>query len=311
MTGADVNAKINPLPGASHQEGATTRGGPCSPTATVRFMGEAIAVIVAESEEIARDAADQVVVDLRWLPAVLDLDSAAAKTTRRWSTIAGFEHLLRPAHHARRRRGRVRTRDVIVERRIVNQRVAALPMECRASLAEYRRGEGSLVVYAGTQFPHVMRNQIACAPRLAREPGARHCPRGRRRLRRQGQRLSRRDPGAVAGDEARADRCAGSRTAARTWRRWLMVATRSTTSARRAPKDGVVLGLKGRLLADLGAYLYFGTAEIPTLTTLMGTGPYRVHRRAVRPVRRLHQQGADRCLSAARAVRRRRTSRNA
>ena len=32
--------------------------------------------------------------------------------------------------------------------------------------------------------------------------------------------------------------------------------------------------LKGRLLADLGAYLYFGTAEIPTLTTLMGTGPY-------------------------------------
>ena len=39
-------------------------------------------------------------------------------------------------------------------------------------------------------------------------------------------------------------------------------------------KDGTVLGLKGRLLADLGAYLYFGTAEIPTLTTLMGTGPY-------------------------------------
>ena len=50
--------------------------------------------------------------------------------------------------------------DQIVERRIVNQRVAALPMECRASLAEYRRGEGSLVVYAGTQFPHVMRTQI-------------------------------------------------------------------------------------------------------------------------------------------------------
>jgi carbon-monoxide dehydrogenase large subunit len=39
-------------------------------------------------------------------------------------------------------------------------------------------------------------------------------------------------------------------------------------------KDGTVIGLRGRLLADLGAYLYFGTAEIPTLTTLMGTGPY-------------------------------------
>ncbi len=34
-------------------------------------------------------------------------------------------------------------------------------MEGRATLAEYRRGEGSLVVYAGTQFPHVMRTQIA------------------------------------------------------------------------------------------------------------------------------------------------------
>ena len=39
--------------------------------------------------------------------------------------------------------------------------------------------------------------------------------------------------------------------------------------------DGTIIGLKGSLLADLGAYLYFGTAEIPTLTTLMGTGPYQ------------------------------------
>ncbi|HYW87676.1 MAG TPA: molybdopterin cofactor-binding domain-containing protein, partial [Chloroflexota bacterium] len=40
-------------------------------------------------------------------------------------------------------------------------------------------------------------------------------------------------------------------------------------------RDGTILAVKGRLLADLGAYLYFGTAEIPTLTTLMGTGPYQ------------------------------------
>src|SRR5207244_9837369 len=76
FTGADVNDKINPLPGASHIEGANNPKRTILADGVVRFMGEAIAVVVAESKEIARDAADRVVVDYEALPVVIDLDEA-------------------------------------------------------------------------------------------------------------------------------------------------------------------------------------------------------------------------------------------
>src|SRR4030081_689640 len=77
FTGSDVNDKINPLPGASHIEGANNPKRTILAEGTVRFMGEAIAVVVAESEEIARDAAGSVIVDYDALPIVVDLDKAA------------------------------------------------------------------------------------------------------------------------------------------------------------------------------------------------------------------------------------------
>ena len=55
FTGADVNDTVNPLPGASHIDGANNPKRTLLADGTVRFMGEAIAVVVAESEEIARD----------------------------------------------------------------------------------------------------------------------------------------------------------------------------------------------------------------------------------------------------------------
>src|ERR1700730_9569351 len=76
-TGADVNDKINPLPGASDIEGANNPKRTILADGIVRFMGEAIAVVVAESEEIARDAAASVIVDYDALPLVVDLDAAA------------------------------------------------------------------------------------------------------------------------------------------------------------------------------------------------------------------------------------------
>src|SRR5258708_12314465 len=77
FTGADVNDKINPLPGASHIEGANNPKRTILADGTVRFMGEAIAVVVAESEEIARDAAASVIVDYTALPIAVDLDEPA------------------------------------------------------------------------------------------------------------------------------------------------------------------------------------------------------------------------------------------
>src|SRR5438094_884197 len=161
FTGADVNDKINPLPGASHIDGAKNPPRTILADKIVRFMGEAIAVVVAQSADIARDAADHVLVDYAELPVAIDLDEAAKDGAPLVHDSLGTN----VCFHQEIKHGDVDAAfaraDQVVERRIVNQRVAALPIECRASLAEYRRGEGSLVVYSGTQFPHVMRTQIA------------------------------------------------------------------------------------------------------------------------------------------------------
>jgi carbon-monoxide dehydrogenase large subunit len=272
-TGADINSRLNALPGASGIEGANNPSRTALADGTVRFVGEAIAVVVAESIEIARDAADHILIDYEPVAAVVDLEAAAEDGAPRVheslpSNICFHQHVTHGDVDAAFARA-----DRIVERRIVNQRVAPLPMECRASLAEYRRGEGSLVVYAGTQFPHVMRTQIAAVLGLRENQVRVIAP----------------EVGGGFGAKANVypDEMVVPWLAMQLGRpvRWLE--DRSENLATMAhgrdqidymsaacAADGTVIGLKGRLLADLGAYLYFGTAEIPTLTTLMGTGPY-------------------------------------
>jgi carbon-monoxide dehydrogenase large subunit len=273
FTGADVNPKINPLPGASHIEGAKNPTRTILADGVVRFMGEAIAVVVAESAEIARDAVDHVIVEYSALPVAIDLDEAAKEGAPLVHETLGTN----VCFHQQITHGDVEAAfaraDKIVERRIVNQRVAALPIECRASLAEYRRGEGSLVVYAGTQFPHVMRTQITAILGL-RENQVRVIA-----------------PEVGGGFGAKANVYPEEMLVP--WLamqlgvpvRWLEERRENLATmahgrdqidyiSAACKADGTILGLKGRLLADLGAYLYFGTAEIPTLTTLMGTGPY-------------------------------------
>src|SRR5262245_15132476 len=149
-TGADVNARLNPLPGASGIEGANNPKRTALADGTVRFVGEALAVVGAEAGESARDAAGGALLDYRPLRAAVNLDAAAEANAplvhaSLGTNICFHQHIAHGDVDAAFARA-----DRIVERRIVNQRVAALPMECRASLAEYRRGEGSLVVYAGT-----------------------------------------------------------------------------------------------------------------------------------------------------------------
>jgi carbon-monoxide dehydrogenase large subunit len=273
FTGADVNDKINPLPGHSSVDGAKNPKRTILADGIVRFMGEAIAVVVAESADIARDAAERVIVDYADLPVVIDLDEAAKDGAPLVHEPLGTN----VCFHQQKTHGDVDAAfaraDQIVERRIVNQRVAALPIECRASLAEYRRGEGSLVVYAGTQFPHVMRTQITQILGLRENQVRVIAP----------------EVGGGFGAKANVypDEILIPWLAMQLGRpvRWLEERRENLATmahgrdqidyiSAACKKDGTILGLKGRILADLGAYLYFGTAEIPTLTTLMGTGPY-------------------------------------
>ncbi len=273
-TGQDVNPHLNSLPGASNLEGAKNPRRTALAEGKVRFVGEPVAVVVADSQAAARDAVDAIVVDYEPLPVVVDLEAALSPGAPLVHEELGTnECFVQVVKHGDVDAAFAQA-DAVVERRIVNQRVAALPMECRAALAEYRRGEGSVVLYLGTQAPHLMRH------RFAEILG----------LRENQLRVIAPEVGGGFGAKCNVypDEVLIPWLAMQLGRpvRWLEERRENLATmahgrdqidyiSMACKRDGTVLGLKGRLLADLGAYLYLGTAEIPTLTTLMGTGPYR------------------------------------
>ncbi len=176
FTGAELAAAgVQPLPGAAGFKRAD--GSPCaSPPRramaheSARFVGEAVAAVVAESVREARDAAEAVVVDYEPLPMVVDLASATAEGApllceeatgniaaemRHGSSDAAAAAFAEAAH--------------VVGLDVVNQRVVALTIEPRSVLAAPDPDTGRLTVRMSTQMPSGVRDTICGAIGLAKE----------------------------------------------------------------------------------------------------------------------------------------------
>ncbi len=125
----------------------------------VRFVGEPVALIVAESRAVAEDAAEAVVVEYEELDPVVDMEQALAQGAPLideqiernlvGSTVAGNDH--DPLAGA----------EVTVAGRFVNQRMAVVPMETN-SIAAYPSKDGEpMLVYVSTQMPHLFHNKLS------------------------------------------------------------------------------------------------------------------------------------------------------
>ena len=115
----------------------------------VRFVGEAIAAIVAETPTAAADAAELVWADIDFLPAVLTPEDALAGDTLLFEesgTNAAIELLFGEDDAA------FEGCEVVVEHDFLNQRVAGCPLEVRSAAATWD-GE-RLVHFGSTQAPH-------------------------------------------------------------------------------------------------------------------------------------------------------------
>ena len=124
---------------------------------TVRYMGNAVAIVVAEDRYAARDGVDAVEVDYEALPAVADAWKAAQPG-------APLVHADVPGNvcfHWKVSGGDVdaafKGADVVVKERILNQRLIPNAMEARAALAQWNSGMGELTLWVGTQNPHIVR----------------------------------------------------------------------------------------------------------------------------------------------------------
>ncbi len=132
----------------------------------VRYVGDSFAFIVARTIAQARDAAEAIVAEYEVLPAVIDLKDALANRGLAWhgtQTNLVLDHEEGDAA-AVARAFAVSKSTVRLE--VTSNRVDALPLETRACIGEYRKGNFTL--HVSTQRVHIL--QRALADRVFRVP---------------------------------------------------------------------------------------------------------------------------------------------
>src|SRR6516164_8342324 len=143
----------------------------------VRFVGEAVAVVVAESPVAARDAAEAVVVEYQVLPAVTDvMEALAGGAPTIWpdapdnlaldcafGDCAAVEAAIKDAH-------------VVVEQTIRNQRTASAFMEPRAAIGSYDAAHQQHTLISGCQGAHRLRHALAACFKVQQEQVHVICP---------------------------------------------------------------------------------------------------------------------------------------
>lgn len=131
-------------------------------TDKVRFVGEPVVAVAAESRAIAEDALELIEVNYEPLPVVIDAeDSLNLKRDALLYEEWGDNILFHDQHKSPGTDAAFREADFVFKERLVSNRYSPTPIETRGILASYDRNENSLLVYASTQFPHVLKTFLA------------------------------------------------------------------------------------------------------------------------------------------------------
>ena len=169
VTGADlVAAGVKPLllsTDFKRSDGSPTASPPRHALAVgaVRFVGEAVAAVIAQSVEQARDAAEAIDVRYEALPMVADLDDAVAKGAPLvWPDAAG--NVASEIRHGDPATAAAAFDNAahVVTLDLVNQRVAPCPIEPRAILASFDAATGRITLRVSCQTPTGLRDEL-CA----------------------------------------------------------------------------------------------------------------------------------------------------
>jgi len=125
----------------------------------IRYVGEALAMVVAETEAEARDAAEAIVMDVDDLPAVVDMKAAAAGGTLVHDDIGsnlcydwGFVEENKAAVDEAFAKA-----DHVTTLELVNNRLAPNPMEPRVAIGDYDFSTDQHTLFTTSQNPHVIR----------------------------------------------------------------------------------------------------------------------------------------------------------
>jgi aerobic carbon-monoxide dehydrogenase large subunit len=244
-------------------------------TDKVRFMGDPVAVVVAESRYLAEDGCELVEVDYDDLPPVVTAAFALDPGSPPLFANLG-DNIARP--HSRNEFGDVASTfghaDRVIDFHIDVHRHQNVPMEGRGCVASWDADLGAMTVYAATQSVHITRNGVAA--RLGIEPGQVRVLAG--------------DIGGSFGLKIGASReelavAAASRQLGQPVK-WVEDRGENLIASGQAREesfdvraavsdDGELLGLDVKMVIDTGAYPGMGTM-VPDIMQAMLPGPYRL-----------------------------------
>ncbi len=161
-TGGDIEGALQPVPCAWLLPDSDLKiaAYPCIAKEIVRYTGDIVAVVVADTAYQAYDALDLIGVDYEPLPSVTNPEAAAAPDAPQlhaeidgnqafhW-TVAGGD--VDAAFAAAEADG------VVIKERILQQRLIPNAMETRGAVAQYNQATGELTLWNTTQNPHIVR----------------------------------------------------------------------------------------------------------------------------------------------------------
>ncbi|MCG8414452.1 MAG: molybdopterin-dependent oxidoreductase, partial [Pseudomonadales bacterium] len=128
----------------------------------VRHVGDALALIVAETKEQAIDAAEQLWVDYEILDAVVDTHSATAeKAATVWAEANNNCCFHWQDGNKEATEQALQSADKIIDLELINNRVIPTSMETRGAIADIESGSGRLVLHVSCQGVHVIRRLLA------------------------------------------------------------------------------------------------------------------------------------------------------
>ena len=245
-------------------------------TDEVRYVGDAVAVVVARDRYAAADALEAIEVDYEPLPAVVDMEQALAGGAPLVHEDLGTNKCFTWPFTGGEDYDAVKARaDVVVRRRFLQQRLIPTAMEPRAVVVAPLPASEEFTVYSATQIPHVLKLMLAMVTGIPEHKLRVIAP----------------DVGGGFGSklDVYAEEIITLLVARRLGRPIKWTETRSegyqaTVHGRdqiqdlevAATKDGTLLGLKVELLADMGAYLQLVTPGVPLLGAFMFNAIYKM-----------------------------------
>ncbi len=158
-TGADLAGKLNPIPCAwlIPDSDLKTPPYPALASDTVRFTGDGVAMVVASSPYIARDALDLIEVDYEPLPVVTTQEQAAAPGAPQLHESAPGNLAFNWKFAGGDVDAAFRDAEVTVKQRFVQQRLIPNAMEPRGAVAQWTPGADEVTLWNTTQNPHIAR----------------------------------------------------------------------------------------------------------------------------------------------------------